>query len=468
MFRGDSTSRRTSSRPVRREDRSQALRQLDVGSQVVGDVPDGVAPLDSFTQLIAANDRTELFTAITTIEQQWHPGSAVMLVESYRFMRSDSTREAVIDLLENKTGQQIGADLNAWYHWIWRQEYTPHPSYALFKAHLYSLVDNRFREYFITNAASKIRLDEVRWGGVRRDGIPPLKDPKSLLANDAEYLSDTDVVFGVEISGESRAYPKRILAWHEMVKDTLGQESINGVYCTLCGSMIVYRTHVGQQHYELGTSGFLYRSNKLMYDHATKSLWSTLDGEPVIGRLVGKGIKLEPLYVVTTTWGQWRADHPATTVLSLETGHRRNYDEGVAYHDYFATDKLMFSVPELDTRLKNKDEILAIRLDARSDEKLAISADFLAENRVYHDQLGDTKFVVLTDETGANRVYESKGIEFVEMLDASKVRAADDRQWEITESGLASHDDETLLRLPAHRAFWFGWQAAFPTTRLVK
>ena len=97
-----------------------------------------------------------------------------------------------------------------------------------------------------------------------------------------------------------------------MVKDHLGGQSINGVYCTLCGSMIVYDTMIGDKHYELGTSGFLYRSNKLMYDHATESMWNTITGEPVIGPLVGKGIKLSPMTVVTTTWGRWKQLAPAT------------------------------------------------------------------------------------------------------------------------------------------------------------
>jgi len=87
-----------------------------------------------------------------------------------------------------------------------------------------------------------------------------------------------------------------------------------------------------------------------MYDHGTKSFWSTLHGEPVVGPLVGKGIKLNRRYLVTTTWGEWKKRHPDTTVLSLQTGHRRNYGEGVAYHNYFATDQLMFTVPKIDTR----------------------------------------------------------------------------------------------------------------------
>ena len=453
------------SSPIRSMDEARTALERNLARE--GDQQ--AASIGSFMTLVSSHDRASLFGAVTTVEQEWHPGSAVMILECIPLIRSNAVREAAIDLLQRQTGQQFDGDSNAWYRWIWQQDYTPHPEYPKFKSALYSRLDSRFQEYFASADMASIRLDEVRWGGVRRDGIPPLKDPKTLPAVDAGYLADSDVVFGVEINGEARAYPKRILAWHEMVKDTLGGESINGVYCTLCGSMIVYQTKVGDTHYELGTSGFLYRSNKLMYDHATKSLWSTLDGEPVVGPLVGKGIKLKPLHVVTTNWGQWRQEHPATSVLSLETGHRRDYGEGVAYHDYFATDELMFEVPKRDARLKNKDEVLAIRLDNVTDERLAISVGFLANHRVYQDRIGETEFVVLTDDGGANRVYESKGVQFTELLDSRVVRDQDGSEWEVTESSLSKLGAEMRLsRLPAHRAFWFGWYAAFPATRLVK
>ena len=97
-------------------------------------------------------------------------------------------------------------------------------------------------------------------------------------------------------------------------------------------------------------------------------MWFTLKGSPVTGKLVGKNIRLKLLYVVTTTWKEWRLRHPNTKVLSLETGHERNYDEGAAYRDYFAKDKLMFNVPKTDNRLVNKAEVLALRPSQVTDE----------------------------------------------------------------------------------------------------
>ena len=120
----------------------------------------------------------------------------------------------------------------------------------------------------------------------------------------------------------------------------------------------------------------------MMYDHATQSLWSTLSGGPVVGPLAERDIELEPLFVVTTTWGEWRRRHPRTRVLSINTGYERDYSEGAAYRDYFSTDELMFTVPELDTRLKNKDEVLALRFPQFPLEQLAIAVEFLARRTV--------------------------------------------------------------------------------------
>lgn len=168
--------------------------------------------------------------SLAMIDKAWHSGSAIMLIEVSRFLRSPATITKVFALLESKTEEKLGSDLDAWRQWIWSQESEPHPGYPEFKSLLYSRFDRRFEEYFEDASNSKIRLDQIQWGGVRRDGIPPLKDPKMLAASDADYLSDSDVVFGIDLNDDARCYPKRILAWHEMFKDTIGGESVCGVY----------------------------------------------------------------------------------------------------------------------------------------------------------------------------------------------------------------------------------------------
>jgi len=421
-------------------------------------------PLEAFYGLLNQNGAAAQ-VQLERIRKGWRDEYAAMLLEVVGFIPVRATQIGVLAQLEQVSGLPFDGDLDRWYRWVWSEPRATHPDYAEFKAGLYEQIDPRFREYFAGRPKALIRLDEIRWGGVWRDGIPPLSNPKMIRAREARYLADGDIVFGVAIDGDVRAYPKRILAWHEMVKDTIAGRPLNGVYCTLCGAMILYDVTVNGVHHELGTSGFLYRSNKLMYDHATKSLWSTFGGTPVVGPLVGRGIELKPLYVVTTTWKEWKQRHPQTLVLSPDTGHQRDYSEGAAYREYFATDRLMFTVPKLDARLPNKAEVLALRF---AESALAISADFLRASRVYHDRLGRQEFVVLTDASGANRVYEAAGVRFESWDGAASARDRSGRTWKVGEDGLSGPGGQRLKRLPAHRAFWFGWYAAYPDTRLVK
>lgn len=406
--------------------------------------------------------------ALRRIKENWHDGLVPMALEVLLFTRPGGIHDELIALIKESTGDKSSREIQDLYYSTWNTDITPVKGYSDFKADLYLNIDPKFETYFRGRQDSaRIRLDEIRWGGVHQDGIPPLRDPEMIKASEATYLEDDNIVFGIEINGDARAYPKRILAWHEMFTDTIGGVDIAGVYCTLCGTVIPYKTDHKGTKYKLGTSGFLYRSNKLMYDKATQSLWSTTRGTPVVGPLVDKGIELEYESVVTTTWGEWRKRHPDTSVLSLETGHRRDYGEGVAYADYFGTDELMFNTPFKDDRLDNKREILALRFAAAPDQQLAIDTDFLSRNEIYKGKIGQQNFIVLTDRTGANRVYDPKDVNLQE-YDRNQ-QALDDKgvAWQMHEEWLQAPDGTRLPRLPYHRAFWFGWRAAFPETQLI-
>lgn len=425
---------------------------------------------DSFSLLIHTSDQKAINRAFAVIEQHWQHAFMAQLLDIMSVPRNAYIFQKTIELLTDKTGEDFGRNINDWYFWLWNQAEQLPSNYGNFKADLYGQLDPKFETYFRERQSSaRIRLDEVRWGGVPQDGIPPLRYPEMISANAASYLEDDNIVFGLELNGDVRAYPKRILAWHEMFTDTIGGVDIAGVYCTLCGTVIPYKTNVNGVDYKLGTSGFLYRSNKLMYDQATQSLWSTVRGVPVIGPLVDKGIVLEHISMVTTTWAEWKRRHPDTTVLSLNTGHRRDYGEGVAYQNYFSSDQLMFNTPFRNNQLKNKQEVLALTFPASPQEQLAIDTEFLNKNPLYKDQIGQQKLIVLTDSTGANRVFDAKEINFVSYDRDSTVIDSDGHAWQMSEDKLVSpNSDMTLHRLPYRRAFWFGWYAAFPDTRLVK
>lgn len=202
---------------------------LSKSADHAGESSTQVAEVDSFISL-TSTDYGEVAKALGDVNKNWHDGSAAILLEATPFTKVRGMRQRVSATLQGKTGQIFGSDSNQWYQWVWNQPYSPHPSYAKFKGELYSTIDSRFREYFDHTETATIRLDEIRWGGVKRDEIPPLKNPEMIPAGDASYLGENDVVFGVEFNGDVRCYPKRILGWHEMFKDTIGGESICGVY----------------------------------------------------------------------------------------------------------------------------------------------------------------------------------------------------------------------------------------------
>ncbi len=422
-----------------------------------------------FLDLLTSPDLISQANSLSYIEKNWKPEYEIMILELLYFNSSKDLSIKLALLLQRKTGKEYGYDFNKWYDWLWNKEQKILPYYHYFKAKLHNYIDNKFGKYFLDRQnESIIRLDEIRWGGVRQDGIPPLRGPEMISPKKATYLEDDNIVFGIEVNGDARAYPKRILAWHEMFTDNVGGIPVTGVYCTLCGTVILYKDiHKGVQH-TFGTSGFLYRSNKLMYDKATQSLWNTHWGKPVVGPLVGKGIELEYMSVVTTTWGEWKKRHPSTTVLSLNTGHRRDYGEGIAYKDYFATDELMFNVPSTDKKLKHKQSILAIKLLEHPGKEVAISVKFLKKTPVYPYKIGNTNLVVLTDKTGANRVYETKGTIITSFDQEATAKDNLGGSWTLSEDKLESSTGKVLQRVPTYNAFWFGWKAAYPDTVLIK
>ena len=462
----------------------------------------------------ASADEKMAKAALDTLAASWKDGYAPLLVDLARFMRSarrtgpagdeepslddgdrrggdgvsghsgfpDSAsggppsariRERLLRFLEKQTGQGFGDDLGRWRRWYWSRPYDPHPDYAAFKAGLYARVDPRMAAFFPPGARELVRLDEVDWGGVGVNGIPPLDHPKHVAAGEVSYLKDRHVVFGIALRGEARAYPKRILAWHEMAKDRVGGVDLALVYCTLCGTVIPYDASVSGVTRTFGTSGLLYRSNKLVFDEESKSLWSTATGQPVLGPLAGQPLELRAYPVVTTTWKEWREAHPETTVLSLDTGYDRDYGEGEAYRDYFATDALMFQVPRTDDRLCHKDEVLAFTLEPAGGGPslpMALAVRFLEKNRLYPLEAGGRSLMVVTSPDGANRVYETGGVRLARWLPRGQVEAEGGARFRVTEDALVPESPGTpaLPRVPARRAFWFGWYAQYPETELVK
>ncbi|HEX6159115.1 MAG TPA: DUF3179 domain-containing protein, partial [Thermoanaerobaculia bacterium] len=346
-------------------------------------------------------------------------------------------------------GEQHGTSWKPWVEALGRREdIRPAPGYVAFKANLFAKIDPAFRSFLREDAPRTIRAEEIVWGGVKKDGIPALDRPK--MVSSAPWLLDDDMVFGVAIGGDARAYPQRILAWHEMLNDVVGGKPVSLSYCTLCGAAILYDGRASDgRTYTFGSSGLLYRSNKLMYDRQTNTLWNQMTGEPALGTLVAK--KLAPLTVLpltVTTWREWRAMHPKTRILSIETGHARDYSSGAAYSKYFSSPDLMFPVwKKADARLANKEWVLVVPAGAT---RRIYPVDDLERAGLVHD--GD--FVLVGE-----RVYRREGRRFTR--DGAALVDATGARFTITEEALVSGEVK-LPRVASHRAYWFGAAAFYP------
>lgn len=391
-------------------------------------------------------------------------------LEALRFIRPS---QAWKDAMRTLTGESFGDDWSRWMEWYWNQNINPHPDYLQVKSAILQRIDPRLGEFLPDDVKHDIRLDEILWGGVKVDGIPALTNPKFLTASEAVSLEDDEAVFGVEINGDARAYPLRIMDWHEMANDVVGGVPVALAYCTLCGSAILYGTKSGDTVFTFGSSGLLYRSNKLMYDHQTKSLWAELYGRPVVGRLVGSGIQLKYLPIVRTSWKLWKAEHPSTTVLSNETGYRRDYSPGAAYGKYFESDETMFPVPAYDRSLKPKDWVYGVIVGGHP--KAYPLSRFENRNVVNDSVAGKGVVVVAEGEVLSVRVYERAGVAFAKR-EGNALFDSSGRKWKMKEAYLEREEGssptepngtgERLPRLPGHLAYWFGWYAFFPQTEV--
>lgn len=394
---------------------------------------------------------------VARLVERGNPDVVPALIQSLRFLQRDDPW-TVTAALQSLTGESFGGDWNKWM--LWQEDHPeiiPFEGFDSYKEWVFTRLDPNFSLFINSGVAHSIRLEEIAWGGVRKDEIPALVNPVLVGAQDkaATYLEDDELVFGIAINGDVRAYPLWMLDWHEMFNDVIGGVPVALAYCTLCGSGILYETTVEGRAapFEFGSSGFLYRSNKLMYDRERNSLWNQFTGKPVVGDLVGSDIELKVRPVAITSWKKWLDRHPDTRVLSLDTGFARDYTPGKPYAPYFNSPDLMFPAMVRNTGLAPKDYVYALRL---GDHEKAWSLQLFADKRILHDVIGTRRIVLIGDRDSRTvRAYEAGAFEFsADAEDGTRLRAGS-TVWQITEDALISAEKQRLTRLPGHIAYWF-------------
>ncbi len=512
------------------------------------------------------------------------------------FLRARSQHSPILEAVSQLSGQAIEGDLlsgESWrnlFKWASSQDLPLPDKYDDFKGRLFGIiVDPNFERFFQdVQDTAQVNLLEAVWGGVRVDGIPALVNAKQISPEAAlqeglefaafcsfsscDYPADDELVFGLSINGDNRAYPLRLLNWHEMFNDVVGHaplfdspdgtqvcnfraptefravarsgdwvqiigESANCpeagwlqasavewgssdqntdwqslpqipenalstdkglvarvkgkpvmlAYCTLCGSGILFDATLPEITYtdsqgnqlseqnavlEFGSTGMLMRSNKLMFDRTTHTVWNALSGTPAFGPLAGRGISLEVLPVVVTDWAEWLALHPDTTVLSLDTGVDRNYSIAGVYSDYFNSDELMFPVWLSNTeQYENKDMVFATKHEG---VPKAYPLKKLINEPVVNDSFAGLDLVLVSKATperdffepgGASvRAYERGDHSFTATEDKNWLLDESNQRWQVTEDALISASGQQLSRLAGHLAFWFGWYSFNPDT----
>ncbi len=268
---------------------------------------------------------------------------------------------------------------------------------------------------------------EIRSGGPGKDGIPALIDPDFVAADEASFLTDKDRVLGISHNGVIRAYPIRILNYHEIVNDLLGGDAIVVTFCPLCGSGMAFYSNISDARLLFGVSGLLYNSDVLMYDLQTQSLWSQLMSQAISGPM--KGQRLTTLAISHTTWKEWKSRHPETEVLTTQTGFRRNYRVD-PYPNYGRSGRLYFPVNQSSKLYKRKALVMGLEIDGRFK---VYPFDELEEGQArFSDEFQGISFDVLFDEENKTaRILRADGIE-----------------------------------IPTTIAFWFAWYAFHPESEV--
>ncbi len=269
-----------------------------------------------------------------------------------------------------------------------------------------------------------VPIAEIKHGGPGRDGIPAINQPNFVRVSQAGFLKDTDRVLGINLHGEQKAYPVRILNYHEIVNDHFGDTAVLMSYCPLCGTGMAFLANHGKEKFDFGVSGLLYNSDVLLYDRQTESLWSQIRKQAITGPL--KGERLQQIPLEHTSWSDWRTRYPKTKVLSEDTGYQRDYNHS-PYAGYAQSPQIMFGVAARDERFHPKEWVIGVEINGVS--KAYPFSQFPKGQNELNDNVGGKSIRLVFDNANrSGRIYSGN------------------------------------TRLPSTMSYWFAWYAFHPDT----
>lgn len=312
--------------------------------------------------------------------------------------------------------------------------------------------------------------NEVRDGGPGKDGIPAINNPSFIKASEVTYLNDNDLVLGFADGDDLRAYPHKILDWHEIINDDTPNHSMAVIYCPLTGTGIGWDREINGMKTTFGVSGLLYNSNIIPYDRATNSNWSQLLLKSVNGNR--KGTDAKTFNLLETSWKTWKAMYPNSKIISAKTGYNRSYNT-YPYGNYKSNTNLLFPVSNSDMRLHPKKRMLAIINDGKA-------AGFTfneAASGITVQQAGfDNKSYVVASNFEANFMVafnavlnDGTKLSFSAVPNQLPIILEDDEgnNWDVFGRAVSGpREGQKLVPVPQMMGYWFAFAAFYPDIHL--
>ena len=311
-----------------------------------------------------------------------------------------------------------------------------------------------------------------------RDAIPAITNPTMVRQDNVDYLSDNDLVFGIVINGDARAYPHNIGWWHEIGNDVVGGHPVSITFCPLTGTGLVFDGALPDgRRLDLGVSGLLYNTNLVMFDRRNDTLYPQIYAASITGDTKGEALALMP--VVETTWSAWKRLYPETRVIARGPYPRTRYTE-YPYGNYRTDNRdFLFSIrPSLSTNINDyaidfpaKGRVLGVRIDA---EARAYPFEKMGSQRVVNDVLGGLEIAVVFDAGSEmiipySRRLDGQVLSFSIEDDGSFPFSLRDAEtgslWDIRGRAIEGElKGQQLTQVPAHNAMWFAWVTFWPNT----
>jgi hypothetical protein len=319
-----------------------------------------------------------------------------------------------------------------------------------------------------------------------RDQIIPIDIPTFLpVANAPDYMKPREPVVSIVIDGDARAYPLAMLMWHEIVNDTIGGVPVTVTFCPLCNTSITFERMVDGQELTFGTSGMLRRSDLVMWDRQSQSLWQQITCNAIVGDFAANKTVLKQLPSAIIAWETFAESYPEGKVLRRVTNSTgqaiRQYDNPpYAGYDNVDSQPFLFLDP-VDDRLAATSRVLTID----GEMPVAYPFSFLEETPVLNDSI-DGEDIVAFFENGTfsaflNRAFADQSVGSVtvfsrnvgdqtltfELSDTGITDVETGSDWNLMGMAIDRELEGTQLEPVIHaNHFWFAWAVSKPDTQI--